>query len=77
MKLSSRIANAESLGLIAFEQGNITAPAQCNTTMEMIKGEERKNTIKILEAWNKGYQKAKRAKIKAFLVVKAQTPSAH
>ena len=50
MKLSSKITNAESLGLIAFEQGNITAPAQCKTTRGMIKGEERKNTIKILEA---------------------------
>lgn len=70
MKLSSKVANAESLGLIAFEQGNVTAPAQCSTTREMIKGEERKNTIKILEAWNKGYQKGKRAKIKAFLASK-------
>ena len=68
---TSQITTAETFGMINHEQGIMRVPAQSKELMDMLKGrkagETPKNeasTLELMDAWTKGWDKAKRIMMK-------------
>jgi len=67
MQNTSQTTLAETLGMVSYEQG-VKAPVLCKQTMQLAK--ESEDTKSILEAWTRGYNKAKRIKMQEFFKAK-------
>jgi len=68
---NSQITTAETFGIINYEQGIKRVPAQSKELLNMLQnrkpGVTPKNeasTIELMNAWNKGWDKAKKLSIK-------------
>ena len=69
---ATQITTAENFGMINHEQGSMRVPAQSKELMIMIQGREvsetptdEATTKELMEAWYKGWDKAKRIMMKA------------
>ena len=69
--MTTQLTTAETLGIINHEEGIMRVPAQSKELMNMIKGrkvrETPKNevsTLQLMDAWTKGWDKAKRKMMK-------------
>lgn len=68
MTAASQLLTAETIGLIAYEQGRKNFPAHDATLVEMVKGrkvgqtpEGEASTVAIFRAWSGAWHKANRA----------------
>ena len=68
--MENQIKKAENLGFAGYKN-NKNAPCQCKETTEMFEGRKvgqtpqgEASTIEILNAWNRGWNKAKREEMK-------------